>query len=96
DINAIVNNPNFKSIIDDVSPITHVTTSSPRTILLHGKEDTLVDYSIAQDLAAELQKYNVTYDFITLDHSGHSLDNTDDTAQIKQFEDKVLEVISNL
>lgn len=105
DINTIVSNEkakeedngsNYISPITAVSPITYVSSSSPRTILLHGKEDKLVDYSIAQDLAAKLQEFNVIYDFITLDHSGHTLDNTDDTAQIKQFEDKVLEVISNL
>ena len=104
DINTIVskekakedNDSNYISPITAVSPITYVTSSSPRTILLHGKEDKLVDYSIAQDLENELKKCNVKYDFITLDHSGHSLDDAADTAQIKQFEDKVLEVISDL
>ena len=103
DINTIVSkekakedNGNYISPITAVSPITYVTSSSPRTILLHGKEDKLVDYSIAQELAAKLQEYGVKYDFITLDHSGHSLDDAADTAQIKQFEDKVIEVISAL
>ena len=96
DINAIVNNPNFKSIIDDVSPITHVTSSSPRTILLHGKADTLVNYSIAEDLAAKLKEYGVKYDFITLDHSGHSLNDERDKAKLEEFDNTVLNVIKNL
>jgi acetyl esterase/lipase len=104
DINTIVskekakedNDSNYISPITAVSPITYVSSSSPRTILLHGKADTLVNYSIAQDLEKKLKECNVTYDFITLDHSGHSLDDAADTAQIKQFEDKVLEVISAL
>lgn len=104
DINTIVSNEkakkdkdsNYISPITAVSPITYVSSSSPRTILLHGKADTLVNYSIAQDLENKLKEYGVKYDFITLDHSGHSLDDAADTAQIKQFEDKVLEVISDL
>ncbi|MBR3732567.1 MAG: alpha/beta hydrolase, partial [Spirochaetales bacterium] len=75
DINTIVSNEkakedndsNYISPITAVSPITYVSSSSPRTILLHGKEDKLVDYSIAQDLENELKKCNVKYDFITLD-----------------------------
>lgn len=103
DINTIVSkekakeaNGNYISPITAVSPITYVSPSSPRTILLHGKADTLVNYSIAQDLENKLKECNVKYDFITLDHSGHSLDDAADTAQIKQFEDKVIEVISAL
>ena len=104
DINTIVskekakedNDSNYISPITAVSPITYVSSSSPRTILLHGKADTLVNYSIAQELAAKLQENGVKYDFITLDHSGHSLDDAADTAQIKEFEDKVIEVISAL
>jgi acetyl esterase/lipase len=96
DINAIVNNPNFKSVIDDVSPITHVTSSSPRTILLHGKADTLVNYSIAQDLENKLKECNVTYDFISLEYSGHSLNDERDKAKLEEFDNTVLNVIKNL
>ena len=104
DINTIVSNEkakkdkdsNYISPITAVSPITYVSSSSPRTILLHGKADTLVNYSIAEDLKKKLKEYGVKYDFITLDHSGHSLDDERDKAKLEEFDNTVLDVIRNL
>ena len=93
DLNAILTNDNYAPTINDISPIFHVKSSSPRTILLHGKKDTLVPYSIAESLNKKLADSSVEHEFISLENSGHSLDDPQDSAKLTEFNNKVLQAL---
>lgn len=96
DLDKIIENPNNKSVIDDVSPIYHVTGSSPRTILLHGEKDTLVPISIAKSLDTKLTDCSVAHDFIIMPNSDHSLNNEQDADKLQEFDNKVLSAITDI
>ncbi len=96
DINEIVNNAQFKSIIDDVSPITHVSANSPKTILLHGKQDHLVDISMAESLETKLKANNVQCEFIKLEYSDHGLNDERDKDKLDEFNTTVQAAITQI
>jgi acetyl esterase/lipase len=54
-----------------VSPLLHVTSDDPPTLLIHGDKDDLVPISASETMIAALQKANVTSDFITIKDGGH-------------------------
>lgn len=54
------------------SPVTHVTPSSPPTLILHGRADATVDYLQAEELAAVLQRHGVPHELILLEDVGHT------------------------
>ena len=56
------------------SPVTHVTASSPPTLILHGHADQTVDYAQAEELARVLQAHGVEHEAILLDGVGHTFD----------------------
>ncbi|MBP5707278.1 MAG: alpha/beta hydrolase, partial [Spirochaetales bacterium] len=91
DIDKIADDPNNQSVIQAASPIYHVKSTSPRTIILHGKKDPLVDYSIAESLDAKLTECGVTHDFITLPNADHGLSMT--KSELQEFNSKVLAAI---
>ena len=91
DINAIADANENQEKIHDASPIYHVSANSPRTILLHGEQDELVDISMARNLATALG--TAKCELITMPNSGHSLDNPQDSAKLTDFNNKVLQAI---
>lgn len=54
------------------SPISHVTPASPPTLILHGRADSTVDYLQAEELAAVLQRNDVSHQLVILDEVGHT------------------------
>jgi acetyl esterase/lipase len=56
----------------EASPVTHIASGSPYTLICHGTLDTLVPYSEA--LAAALQAAGVPHDLVTFEGGGHGLD----------------------
>jgi acetyl esterase/lipase len=54
-----------------VSPLLHVTSDDPPTLLVHGDKDDLVPISASETMIAALKKANVTSDFITIKGGGH-------------------------
>lgn len=91
DIDAIADAPENQDKIQGASPIYHVTSSSPRTILLHGEQDKLVPYIIAESLNAKLEEMNVTHKLITLPNADHSLIMTE--SELETFNSEVLAAI---
>jgi acetyl esterase/lipase len=56
------------------SPVSHVTKSSPPTLILHGTKDTTVDRDQASELAATLKYHGVEHRLIWLEGIGHTFD----------------------
>lgn len=58
----------------DVSPLAHVTASSPPTLILHGRADRTVDAAQSVALAGALQTRGVPHELLLLDGVGHTFD----------------------
>ena len=81
DLQPIVNTPglseSFPALIFPqekaayVSPLLHVSSDDPPTLLIHGDKDTLVPIAQSETMIAALKKANVTSDFITIPGAGH-------------------------
>ena len=55
----------------DYSPIVHVTSDDPPTLLIHGDEDALVPLSNSTRMLAALQEKNVATELIVIEGAGH-------------------------
>lgn len=64
-----------KSVLYKYSPLKYVTSACVPTLVVHGKLDTVVQVSIAQNFVAKLEQKGVTHKYVELPDSGHSLDN---------------------
>ena len=64
-----LNFPNEKAAA--ISPILHVDSQDPPTLLIHGDADDLVNISNSEIIYAEFQKHDVSADFITIQGAGH-------------------------
>ena len=56
------------------SPVSHVTKSSPPTLILHGTKDETVDRDQATELAARLKEVGATHEIIMVPDVGHTFD----------------------
>ena len=56
------------------SPVSHVTSKSPPTLILQGTADTTVDRDQSADLAKKLKENGVEHELVTLDGIGHTFD----------------------
>lgn len=54
-----------------VSPLLHVSSDDPPTLLIHGDKDDLVPISASETMIAALKAANVESDFITIKDGGH-------------------------
>ncbi len=67
---------NWAEYIDqmkELSPIYHLSSHVPPTILLHGTMDYMVGYKIAQSMYSALKKNNVPCELVTFDGLEHQL-----------------------
>lgn len=70
----------------DASPIHHIKSTSPPTILAYGEKDILVSYTNALRLNDTLQKHNVEHQLISFPNSSHELeDDPDKTMELTQL-----------
>ena len=60
-----------EELADSVSPILHVDSQDPPTLLIHGDADELVDISNSRDMFAELQRQGVESEFVTIPGGQH-------------------------
>jgi acetyl esterase/lipase len=74
-----------------VSPLLHVSSDDPPTLLIHGDKDDLVPISASVTMLAALKEANVTSDFITIEGGGHGFRGENakqaETALIAWFEE---------
>jgi dipeptidyl aminopeptidase/acylaminoacyl peptidase len=54
------------------SPVTHITPTSPPTLIFHGRTDATVDYLQSEELARVLDQNNVPHQLHLLDGIGHT------------------------
>ena len=55
----------------DYSPLVHVTSDDPPTLLIHGDKDTLVPLSHSENILAAFQEKNVPSELIVIEGAGH-------------------------
>lgn len=76
EINFIGGTPEeFPGRYHSLSPISHVSSLSPRTLLIYGKNDDLVHPRNAQQLSAALAQYNIEQQTVLIPMTGHSFEN---------------------
>lgn len=56
------------------SPVTHVAKDSPPILTVHGRADTTVDYTQAEELDRVARERGARHELILLDHVGHTFD----------------------
>lgn len=56
------------------SPVTHISRSTPPTLILHGDKDATVDLRQSQDLAAALARVGVPHELVVVPGAGHTFD----------------------
>jgi acetyl esterase/lipase len=61
----------YRAIIKQISPITHVTSETPPTLMIHGDKDTLVPLQQAEVFAAKLKESGVPVELIVKKGAGH-------------------------
>ena len=64
-------------------PLRNVTSSFPPTLLLHGTADTDVPYEQSHLMAAELRRWRIDSELITVDGGGHGFDAQMDEARVQ-------------
>ena len=60
-----------ESLGASVSPVLHVSSDDPPTLLVHGDADTLVDINNSRLMHAMLKDSGVTTDFVVIEGAGH-------------------------
>ncbi|MCM4168285.1 Acetyl esterase [Arenibacter antarcticus] len=76
------------AVLEAVSPIYQVTSTSPATILFYGAQDPLIPNSQGIDLRDKLKELNVTHEFTLYPNGGHGwigLDLLDTSIKLKAF-----------
>lgn len=76
------------NLLEEVSPLSQVKTTSPPTILFYGGQDPLVPTSQGIDLDAKLTELNVIHEFTLYGNEGHGwlgLNLFDTSVKLKEF-----------
>jgi acetyl esterase/lipase len=78
-------------MLRELSPITHVTTDDPPTILIHGDQDKVIPVEQSQSLIAHLNNAKVPAKLVVRDGVGHAYPGwEDDTSLIADWFDEHL------
>jgi dipeptidyl aminopeptidase/acylaminoacyl peptidase len=71
-------------IVDVISPIKHLEAINAPILLIHGKDDTVVDYEQSQVMYDALRGAKKDVEFVTLKHEDHWLSHSDTRLQMLQ------------
>lgn len=63
----------YRSYIDAISPMMLVNENTVPTLCAYGPKDKIVPVGIKFKLFDVFEKYNVTYDYLNFEHSGHAM-----------------------
>ena len=69
------------SVATNLSPITHVSSDDPPTMLVHGDADVIVDLNASQIIHASLQANNVETELVVIEQGAHGWPNPDNRAR---------------
>jgi len=64
---------NIPSVYEQASPISHVSSASKPTLLLHGKLDVIVPYEQSLELKTKLDQFGVKNKLVTYENLGHDV-----------------------
>lgn len=68
---------NEKQQLDRYSPIRHITSDFPPTLMVHGTIDTDVPYACSERMAQALKDHGVKHTLVTVENAGHGLSGGD-------------------
>jgi len=77
--------------LNAISPLKHVGNVTIPILLIHGKDDTVVNYDQSDDMADALKSAKKPYEFVTLKGEDHWLSNSETRLQMLQATVKFLE-----
>lgn len=77
-------NFNNTIFIESVSPLFHVSKTSPPTFIVHGNEDPIVPYSQSETLYKKLKEFNITTEFLTIPGGKHGKFSTEENALLSK------------
>ena len=70
-----------QGVAASISPITHVSSDDPPTLLVHGDADTIVDLNASQMIHAAFEKNNVETALVVIEGAGHGFSEPEDRAR---------------
>ena len=79
----------YKHLMDAISPVFYVDSTSVPTICAYGDWDTQLNEDVRNSLIERLEMFGVQHDYILYPNSGHRM--IDDPKQQKEYVDKILE-----
>jgi dipeptidyl aminopeptidase/acylaminoacyl peptidase len=71
-----------KDNYDDISPIKHVKDTDAPILLIHGRDDTVVEWSQSSDMADALKDAGKPYEFVELKNEDHWLSRSETRNQM--------------
>jgi acetyl esterase/lipase len=81
-------------MFDRYCPVRNVSSDYPPTMLLHGDKDTDVPFQLSADMARELKRVGITYEFTPIPGGGHGFDrDTANPLAVSAF-NKVIEFLT--
>jgi acetyl esterase/lipase len=84
----MIKNGKYHDLVDEISPVAFVDSTSVPTVLAYGPKDKVVPAKLKFKLIDRLKQFGVTYDYVEYSHSGHAL--LDDPDKQQLFVDKAL------
>jgi dipeptidyl aminopeptidase/acylaminoacyl peptidase len=70
--------------LNDISPIKHIDGVTAPILLIHGEDDTVVDFEQSQFMRSALRAHGKSVDLVTLTHEDHWLSHGDTRLQMLQ------------
>lgn len=68
-----------KALLDEISPLSYVSSASVPTVILHGSKDRIAPFSGSLVLSDKLSEYSVDHELVIFENSGHSMKNNEET-----------------
>jgi acetyl esterase/lipase len=75
---------------DPFCPVRNVSEDYPPTLLLHGDKDTDVPFEQSEQMAQELGRHGIEYEFIRISNGPHGFDSNLDDPQVAKAFDRVM------
>lgn len=72
-------NQTIEGYMEKYSPINYVKAGMPKTLIVHGRDDSLVPYQNSEDIYLKLKENKNKVDLITVENTGHDFKNIDST-----------------
>lgn len=79
----------YKYLMDDISPVFYIDSTSVPTICAYGNWDVQLNEDVRNSLIERLEMFGVKHDYIEYTNSGHQM--IDDPKKQKEYVDKILE-----